>query len=112
MKSLHFCTPLKWQVIINPKQKQFWTIRTGWIPSIFIGDLIKINKRTTKKPPHDDTLMCYGRVYRVTPVKFKDLPSNPENTEEIARYGKKFNPEQYFFHIIIAKTKNPQKTLF
>ncbi len=100
LKSLHFCTPLK---IAHLNENTFWTIRTGWIPQIFEGDIVKIKHRTTLKPPYIDTEVCLAKCTKIVPLKLKDIPQNPENQEEIMRYGKKFNPNQYFFMLNFQK---------
>ena len=103
MKSLHFCTPLKLQEIKT--HTTFTSIRTGWIPQLFYGDEVKINERDDEKK---DTLLFFAEVRSVIPILFKEL--GQEHQEEIARYGKKFHPEQWFFVIQFRKKK--QKTLF
>ena len=99
MKSLHFCTPNKLTEIQN--NVKFETYRTGFIPGMYPGDLIKINKRTTKKAPHDDKQICLAHVFEIVPTMFRDLPM--ESREEIERYNRRFNQYHWFFKITLIK---------
>ena len=101
VKSLHFCTPLMKEEVRT--QDNITTIRTGWIPQLFKGDVIKIMLRDTLKPPHDDKFYCFMKIISVTPVQFKHIKLLERFQEEINRYGKKFNDEQYFFKIVLSK---------
>ena len=92
MKSLHFCTPEKLREIKT--FPEFESIRTGWIPQLYPHDIIKINERDEK----GDHLLFKAKVLSVTPKKFCELDQELHQ-EEIARYKKKFHPEQYFFLI-------------
>jgi len=100
MKSLHFCTPEKLNEIRS--QDKFTTIRTGWIPQLFRGDVIKINERTIVDGKNEDVLICKARIRHVEPIMRKFL-NHYSFKEEIERYNKKFHPDQYFFHIHLEK---------
>ena len=96
MKNMHFCTNKNLKKFkLGKKGEYIITIRTGWIPQIFTGDIIKLNKRLGKQ----DIFSRMGKIISVTPIKFKNL--NTSYKEEIQKYKRKFHPEQYFFRIII-----------
>ena len=106
MKSLHFCTPWKLDFIkMLPDKGLFHTIRTGWIPSLYQGDIIQINERIIKG---HDIPICKAKITHVEPCMYKDLWSQfpnekEEMEEEIRRYGRKFHKNHYFFRIILRK---------
>ena len=114
MKSLHFCTPLMVQHLLDPVILDMETIRTGWVPSCYKGDIIQAKWRKYEAPfnystpSHDEPLMLI-EITGVTPMQFKEL-THPNYQEEINRYQRKFHPEQWFFVIQFRKKK--QKTLF
>ena len=99
MKSIHFCTPRKLEEV--HENKEFLSIRTGYIPSFFPGDVIKINHRNFSGI---DLFLYQGKVISVIPVLFRDLDKD-NHKEEIERYHRKFNPDQWFFIIKIRKMK-------
>ena len=103
MKSLHFCTQKKLQEI--HQNEIFDSIRTGWIPQLFTGDMIRIDHRKTLKAPYIDTEICHATVLSVEPIQFKKICNDLRHAEEIERYNKKFHPEQYFFLITCKKQK-------
>lgn len=105
MKSIHFCTSLKLESLKKLEDGEiFSTVRTGWNPTIYSEDIIKINERIEKK----DYFLFNAEVSGVFPVKYKKLIgyATEEDREEIGRYNKKFNPEHWFFRIFLIKTEN------
>lgn len=104
MKHLHFCTPNKLKEILDPKTQDFETIRTGWIPEIYPGDIVGLKKRTTQFPPHNDQFIGYALISNTRAIKFKNL-NQKIHKEEISRYHKKFHPEKFFILISCHKQK-------
>ena len=93
---MHFCTPGKLQEIHN--QDQFDSIRTGYIPQYYEGDIIKITHFITKD------ILCYAKVLSCKPVVYGHL-NKDKHHEEIARYHRTFDSRQYFFIIQLRKMK-------
>jgi hypothetical protein len=96
MKSLHFCTPLLLQKI---RTSETWnSYRTGFMPEIYEGDVIKINERNGV-----DSLLCHARVTEVLPIRYGDIFRFPIIEEEIARYNKQFPKCRWFFKFSFQK---------
>jgi len=115
MKSLHFCTPKKLRQV--KKNKKFESIRIGWTPDLYPGDVIKIKERLTKKSPHKDIFLKNAKVVSVKPILFRNLDKT-KHAEEIKRYNRKINPDKWVFLLKFDKSNegskktNKQKKLF
>ena len=103
MKSLHFCTPKKLQEIKT--NSVFDTVRTGWIPTIYPGDIVKINERVTINKKNTDSLICQARCIAVEPLQYNDFIEDPTPWEEVDRYNRKFHGQHWFFKIRFKKLK-------
>lgn len=129
MKSLHFCTPTLVKFIKNHNHT-LGTIRTGFIPNVYPGDIVKANWRRYEeewnyksKQIKPDTFLCYIKIQSVTPKLYRQLDQMWHH-EELTRYHRKFHRETWFFLIEFYEyvncyppfngkpIKNPQKTLF
>ena len=97
LKSFHFCTE-KLLEKINTGDGYILTIRTGWTPSIYPNDIINLKDNTK-----DGKIIRTGKVVSIIPIKFKNIDTSCK--EEILRYNRKFNPEHFFFKIIIKLNK-------
>ena len=100
MKGLHFCTPQKQAEIRT--EKEFYSLRTGFVPTFFEGETIKINFRDEQ---NKDTLFCQAIVLEVQPIQFQQIKELPYYKEEIERYGRKFDNRQWFFRCKFLKIK-------
>jgi len=99
MKSLHFCTPKLLQYIKT--HSKFTTIRTGFVPNIYAGDIINIIDKT-----QNNKIICCAKVLFVRPASFIQLDEfDLLVAEEIGRYKRNFHPEHYFFIIRLEKTE-------
>ena len=107
MKNIHFCTEKLLNQIYSEEQKSIITYRTGWIPQIFTGDIINLNKNN---PRGKDFFIRKGEIISIIPLKFRQIPDNTCN-EEILRYRRKFHTEQFFFKITIKLLKIEKKQL-
>ena len=99
MKTMHFCTPEKIKEIKD--HDRFDTIRTGWIPQVYPGDVIAISE---VRPLLPDRFLFKAKVISVEPWHHHEL-DHGKYKEEINRYKRKFHPEQYFFKICFKKMK-------
>ena len=108
MKNLHFCTK---DLLIEIHEAQHGnivdTFRTGFVPSLYSGDIININERDKNKK---DTKICTGRVEYVLPLEFGELQkfehwskALPELKESYK--GRKFDRQHWFFVIGIKLIK-------
>jgi len=102
MKSIHFCTPKKLKQVKS--KNKFDSIRIGWTPDLYPGDIIKIKERKTKKAPHNDIEISNAKVLSVKPILFRNLDKT-KHAEEIKRYNRKFNPDKWVFLLKFEKTK-------
>ena len=105
MKNLHFCTPELLKIIKDPKKKVFYTYRTGFVPSIYPGDIININERDSEGK---DIFIMKALVESVNVLRLVQLHDSMKSiygcpTEELKRYGKKFHRDHWFFSICIRK---------
>lgn len=103
MKSLHFCTPNLLKIINGNKLIIFYTIRTGFIPSIYKKDIINLKDKTK-----ENLIVGKAQVINIYPImKFTiDNMFKPKNSDiiiELQRYNRQFNPEHYFFLITLKK---------
>ncbi len=99
MKNMHFCTSeLLTQIYESQEGNIITTYRTGFVPSIFPGNIVNLNDRNDEGK---DSFVRKGKVLHVIPTKFKHLPTKKATKEEIERYKRKFNEEQWFFEIKI-----------
>lgn len=107
MKSIHFCTKKKLEELKKLELDEiFSTLRTWWIPNIYMDDIVKINERIDKK----DTLLFHGKVILVKFEKYGNLLRhiNDIDKEEISKYNRKFNVQHYFYQIFLTKIKNKE----
>ena len=94
MKSLHFCTERLLESIY--KNKRFIiTLRTGWVPTIYPGDVINIKDKNL-----DNKIICTGTVKGVHPLRYRYV-NKIKHSEELLKYKRKFNLEHWFFEIRI-----------
>ena len=97
-KNLHFCTLDKLTEIKDKIQakdtRPFDTYRTGFVPSIYSGDIININERI---PGEKDILLAKGRVSYILPEEYQELDEKAYN--EIQRYNRQFHKRHWFFLI-------------
>ena len=101
MKSLHFCmkTPIKTKILQSTHIGDFIeTYRTGWIPTIYPGDIIKLNYRDENKK---DTWIRTGQILDVIPVKYSYIKNLEDAQEDILAYNRKFHLYHWFFKIQI-----------
>ncbi|MGQ4874518.1 MAG: hypothetical protein ACP6IY_10655 [Promethearchaeia archaeon] len=118
MKSLHFCTPNMLNLIKNCKVGSIIkTIRTGFVPNIYEGDIILLKERRDNKSK--DIILGKGKVLGVYPYTYMRLKEKYKLKEgnwtfdkyanciieEIKKYKRKFNPWHYFFEITIKVIK-------
>lgn len=108
MKNLHFCTPkVLAHIKALPPEKLFKTFRTGFVPSFYPFEYIRVNERLEGRP---DQFLFYAYVYDVRAVEIKYLrpdllgPGEYElAVEEIQRYKRQFHLSHWFFEITLRK---------
>jgi len=102
VKNLHFCTQDRLHQIKENKESNFVsTYRTGFVPSIYPGNIINLNERDGDGT---DIFLFKGKVLSVEPIKYKSIPANVRNFE-LKRYNRKFHKEHWFFYIFIQIIK-------
>ncbi len=111
MKNLHFCTPKLLEIVRDPTVKIFTTIRTGFTPSVYAGDVVNLNQFIKRGK---DKFICKGFIDDVTALRRSQLsdiykPKHSAIEEELARYNRKFHKDHWFFDITIRKN---HKNLF
>ena len=104
---MHFCTKeLLTQIYEGQPGNIIETYRTGFVPSLYSGDIINL---TEFIPDKKDKFICTGRVEYVLPLEYqelKDLSFHNKALLEIKRYNRKFHPKHWFFCIGIKLYPN------
>lgn len=109
VKSLHFCTPKLVAFIKEiPIGGIFYSFRTGWITTIFPGDIIRCNERDDQK---NETLLTYAFTIKAAPIHYNKLTADYYGggslwemaREEITRYGRTFHPLHIFIQLGFQK---------
>ena len=104
VKNLHFCTEgLLTQIYEGQPGNTIETYRTGFIPNLYPGDVINLNKRIQKK----DIFICKGKIKYVFPLQYKEFAEynkqygyrHKKGLDEIKQYKRKFHPDHWFFNI-------------
>jgi hypothetical protein len=98
-KNIHFCRLPELYKIKNssPVRNHFIkTYRTGFVPSVYPGDRIRLNYRNKEKK---DDFLSTGIVAAVYPLQTRDIGASGRS--EIKQYKREFHPEHWFFKIII-----------
>ena len=99
---MHFCTEKLLKDIYNQK-KSIYTLRTGWIPTIYPNDIINLKDKNS-----DNKIICTGVVKGVHPLRFRYVDVI-KHKEELLKYKRKFHPEQWFFIIKIELIPKPKQ---
>ena len=106
-KNLHFCTLDKLYEIVYPKMDKYVrikTFRTGFVPSLYTNDQVRMNYRNKQK---EDKYLRMGVIEAVVPLQYNEIPKSWRG-EIRSSYGKrKFEAEHWFFCIIIRKRDMP-----
>ena len=104
MKSIHFCTPKKRSELHKMKTgDRIVTIRTGWVPEWYEGDILQVIERKTMIKPYDDEYLFDVKIHRREVWCKSQFDDNPAFTEELERYGKKFHSDHIFFFYVLEK---------
>ncbi len=106
-KNLHFCTPELLKIIKSDEKKVFYTFRTGFVPGVYEGDIVNLNKFVKDG---NDEFIRKGLVQSVSPLRLmqvKDMYKSERLKtcidEELKRYNRKFHNDHWFFMITIRK---------
>ncbi|BDI54888.1 MAG: hypothetical protein [Lokiarchaeia virus VerdaV1] len=94
MKSIHFCTKQLIDDLMN--YRILLTYRTIFIPRIYPKEIIKLKIRINGV----DKMFCNGLVLNISPTQFKNI-GHCFKTEINEKFKNKFNPEHWFFEILI-----------
>lgn len=105
VKNLHFCTPELLKIIKNTKIKMFYTYRTGFVPSVYPGDIVHLNERSDLG---EDTFITRGVIKSVEPIRLLNIHESigfttPVSEQELKRYKREFHKMHWFFSICIMK---------
>ena len=97
-KNLHFCT---WDLLKKIKNgfgaEVIETYRTGFVPMLYAGDVINLNKRLGKT----ETFIRHGTIISVEPILYKNIPPAGKKEIELSSI-RKFKDQQWFFEIKIV----------
>lgn len=97
---MHFCTKeLLIQIYTGESGSTIETYRTGFVPSIYSGDIINLTEKMLVKP---DKFIRQGKVEWVLPLqyeKIRDMAIHKKGLLELKRYKRKFHPDHWFFNI-------------
>ena len=98
-KNLHFCRLPELFKIKNSSPVRYHfikTYRTGFVPSIYTGELIRLTYRNKIKK---DDFLTAGLVIAIYPIQYRDIGKSGRC--EIKQYNRDFNLEHWFFKIVI-----------
>ena len=108
MKNLHFCEREKDNLLLiknSPVGTKLDTYRTGWVPTLYTGDIINLTERI---PNEKDKILVTARVEYVFPFEFSELSKEIKHQMEVS-YGRWFNDHHWFFNIGLIIIENSFK---
>jgi len=99
LKSLHFCTKnLLTQIYEGQPGNIIETYRTGYVPNIYLEDIINLKDRL-----NNDKIICKGLIVWVWPLQYKELSEfswHNKGLEELDQtYKRKFHDKHWVFDI-------------
>jgi len=106
-KNIHFCTLDKLYEIMYPNMNKYVrikTFRTGYVPSLYPNDPVRMNYRNKQKK---DKYLRMGIVEAVVPIKYHEIPKHWRAEIKSSYKSRKFDDEHWFFCIIIRKRDMP-----
>ena len=98
MKNLHFCVKEKKNLELiknSPVGTQLDTYRTGFVPSIYSGDIINLTERIEGEK---DKIRVIARVEYIFPYEYIELSDVTQKQVRIA-YSRQFKDHHWFFNI-------------